>query len=112
MKDRYSRQTLFYYIGQKGQEKLSKSRVALIGCGGLGSIIANSLVRAGVGFIRIVDKDRLEASNLQRQMLYDEKDIESMLPKAKIAGEKLKAVNSEVTIEALADEANEKILWK
>jgi adenylyltransferase/sulfurtransferase len=108
MKDRYSRQTLFYYIGQKGQEKLSKSRVALIGCGGLGSIIANSLVRAGVGFIRIVDKDRLEASNLQRQILYDEKDLESMLPKAKIAGEKLKAVNSEVTIEALAEEANEK----
>ncbi|MEI7616306.1 MAG: ThiF family adenylyltransferase, partial [Actinomycetota bacterium] len=104
--DRYSRQTLFSSIGENGQKKLQNSRVAIVGCGGLGSNIANSLVRSGVGFIRIIDKDIVELSNLQRQLLFDENDVKNKMPKALAAKSKLNLVNSEIEIEAVVDEVN------
>ena len=96
---RYSRQIRFPHIGEAGQEKLSAARVTLIGCGALGSVIAETLVRAGVGFIRIVDRDFLEISNLQRQSLFNEDDVASGLPKAIAAAERLRKINSGVEIE-------------
>lgn len=110
--DRYSRQILFYPIGKDGQKRLSKSRVAIIGCGGLGSILANNLVRAGVGFLRIVDKGRVEISNLQRQVLFDEKDVEKKLPKVVAAKEKLNYINSEVKVETIFEDIDCKNLEK
>ncbi len=97
--ERYSRQVLFARIGEAGQRRLMESRVALVGCGALGSVLANTLVRAGVGFLRICDRDYLEMNNLQRQVLYDESDVQSAVPKAIVAARKLTAVNSTVTIE-------------
>ncbi len=97
--DRYSRQVRFAPLGEKGQRQLRKSSVLVCGCGALGSAIANTLVRAGVGTVRIVDRDFLELSNLQRQVLYDEADVAAGLPKAIAAAGKLRAINSEVTIE-------------
>ena len=79
MSDRYSRQTLFLPNGLADQERLGRSHVALIGCGALGTVIAGHLVRAGVGLLRIVDRDFIEASNLQRQTLFDEEDIRQPL---------------------------------
>ena len=105
--ERYSRQILFSPIGNQGQNKLSKSKIAIIGCGGLGSNTANNLARAGVGFIRIIDNDKIELSNLQRQQLFDEADIEKELPKAIAAKNKLSIINSDVKIEAIVDEVNE-----
>lgn len=105
-KGRYSRQLLFSPIGEDGQEKLKKARAAIIGCGGLGSVLANNLARAGIGFLRIVDKDRLEISNLQRQVLFDEKDVKRKLPKAVAAKLHLSHINSEVDVEALVEEVN------
>jgi adenylyltransferase/sulfurtransferase len=87
MIDRYARQILFSYIGEKGQKKLGNSYVVIIGCGALGTIIATCLVRAGVGKIRIIDRDFIEYHNLQRQVLFDEDDIKNQLPKA-IAAER------------------------
>jgi adenylyltransferase/sulfurtransferase len=105
--ERYSRQILFSPIGKQGQYKLSESKVVIIGCGGLGSNTANNLARAGVGFIRIIDNDKIELSNLQRQQLFDEADIEKELPKATAAKNKLNIINSDVKIEAIVDEVNE-----
>src|SRR5438034_9817183 len=102
MSDRYSRQTLFLPNGPADQDRLGESRVALIGCGALGTVIASHLVRAGVGFLRIVDRDFIESSNLQRQTLFDEEDIRLGLPKAVAATRKLGMVNSEVAIEPQA----------
>jgi len=102
--DRYSRHILLKTIGKKGQERLAHSRVVIIGCGALGTTIANNLVRSGVGFVRIVDRDIVELSNLQRQMLFDENDIWS--PKAIVATEKLKKINSNVTIDPVVDDVN------
>ena len=99
--ERYSRQILFGPIGEEGQGRLLASRVTLIGCGALGSVLANQLVRAGVGFLRIVDRDYLELNNLQRQMLFDEDDVAADLPKAEAARRKLQRINSSVTIEAV-----------
>lgn len=96
---RYSRQTLFPPIGPAGQEKLSGSRVAIVGLGALGTVLANHMVRSGVGYLRFIDRDFVEESNLQRQMLYDEEDAKQHMPKAAAAAEKLKKVNSSVTIE-------------
>ena len=107
---RYSRQVRFPHIGEAGQEKLSAARVTLIGCGALGSVIAETLVRAGVGFLRIVDRDFLEMSNLQRQSLFNEDDVASGLPKAIAAAERLKKINSGVEIEpVVADVTSENI---
>src|SRR3954470_1596241 len=97
--ERYSRQMRFGGILEKGQRKLLESRVTLCGCGALGTVIANSLVRAGVGFVRIIDRDFIESHNLQRQVLFDEADIAANLPKAEAAARKLRVVNSTVTIE-------------
>ncbi len=102
--DRYSRQTLLKKITEQGQRKLADSRVAVIGCGALGSTIANNLVRSGIGFIKIIDRDIIERNNLQRQNLFDEKDIG--FPKAIIAVKKLKKINSEITIESVVDDVN------
>jgi len=104
--NRYSRQILLPEIGQDGQRKLLSSKVALVGCGALGTAIASGLTRAGVGHIRIVDRDYIELSNLQRQTLFDEQDITRGLPKAVAAVEKLRQVNSEIELEALVTDLN------
>jgi adenylyltransferase/sulfurtransferase len=104
MIDRYSRQTLF--IGEESQNKLSNSHVTIIGCGALGSIIATSLVRAGVGKIKIVDRDFIEYHNLQRQVIFDEEDIKNHLPKAIAAERHLKKVNSSIGIEGIVADVN------
>lgn len=97
--DRYVRQMRYAPLGEEGQERLSTSRVLICGCGALGSVLANTLARAGVGFLRVVDRDFLEINNLQRQVLYDEQDVASGLPKAIAAAEKLRRINSEIEIE-------------
>lgn len=99
--DRYSRQIIFPGIGKKGQIKLSKSCAVIIGCGALGSIISSSLVRAGVGRVKIIDRDFIEYHNLQRQIIFDEDDIQNQLPKAIAAERYLKKVNSSVEIEGI-----------
>jgi adenylyltransferase/sulfurtransferase len=104
--DRYSRQTLLPEIGQEGQRKLLSSTVAIVGCGALGTAIASGLARAGVGHIKIVDRDYVELSNLQRQTLFDETDIAQGLPKAVAAVEKLRKVNSDIYLEPLVTDLN------
>src|SRR5437867_2298749 len=97
--DRYSRQTIFPGIGLEGQRRLMQSHVTLCGCGALGTVLASSLVRAGVGYLRIIDRDFLEMHNLQRQVLFDENDVNEGLPKAEAAARKLEAVNSSIYVE-------------
>jgi adenylyltransferase/sulfurtransferase len=106
MIDRYSRQISFIEIGEQGQKRLGSSSVAIIGCGGLGSIIATSLVRAGVGKVKIIDRGFLEYHNLHRQILYDEDDVCSHLPKAVAAERHLKKVNSSVEVEGIVADLN------
>ena len=96
---RYAKQVLFKPLGEEGQKKLSTSRVAVIGLGALGSVVANHLARAGVGFLRLVDRDFVELDNLQRQVLYDEDDVRDALPKAVAAGRRLSKINSEIRLE-------------
>jgi len=103
---RYSRQILFSELGEEGQRRLMASRVTLIGCGALGTVIADTLVRAGVGFLRIVDRDYIEPNNLQRQVLFDERDIADGLPKAAAAAAKLGRINSSVSVEGVVGDAN------
>ncbi len=98
--ERYHRQQLLPQIGAEGQARLARARVLLVGCGALGSGIADQLARAGVGYLRIVDRDIVELTNLQRQVLFDELDVEQSLPKAVAAGRRLAVVNSSVTIDA------------
>src|ERR1700731_2814162 len=97
--DRYSRQMRFYGIGEDGQQRLLDSRVTLCGVGALGTVLANALVRAGVGHLRIVDRDFIELHNLQRQVLFDEHDVAANLPKAEAAARKLAVINSSVHIQ-------------
>jgi adenylyltransferase/sulfurtransferase len=97
--ERYSRQVLFAGIGREGQDKLATARVAVVGCGATGSALASLLARAGVGNIRIVDRDYVEPSNLQRQSLFDESDAAQSLPKAIAAARKISAFNSQIVIE-------------
>ncbi|KUO52679.1 MAG: thiamine biosynthesis protein ThiF [Desulfitibacter sp. BRH_c19] len=104
--ERYSRQVRFSGIGEEGQKKISQARVAVIGMGALGTVIANNLVRSGVGYIRLVDRDFIEISNLQRQVLYDENDIKQGLPKAIAAAQHLKKVNSDVIIDSVVVDVN------
>jgi molybdopterin/thiamine biosynthesis adenylyltransferase len=104
--DRYSRQTTFSGLGEEGQRKLSESNVAIIGCGGLGSMIATSLVRAGVGKVRVIDRDFVEYQNLHRQILFDETDIKNELPKAIAAEWHLKKINSSVEVEGIVTDVN------
>jgi adenylyltransferase/sulfurtransferase len=97
--ERYSRQMRFPGIGQDGQTRLLDSHVTLCGCGALGTVLANVLVRAGIGHLRLIDRDFIEMSNLQRQVLFDEQDVAENLPKAEAASRKLEAVNSSVHVE-------------
>ncbi len=106
MNTRYSRQILFQKIGKDGQEKLLNSRVLLVGCGALGASHAEILARAGVGFLRIVDRDFVEFSNLQRQTLFSESDARERLPKAVAAEKRVKQINSEIEIEAIVADVN------
>jgi len=106
MINRYSRQTLFGGIGKEGQRRLGNGYVVIIGCGALGTIIATSLVRAGVGRVRIIDRDFIEYHNLQRQVLFDEDDIQNGLPKAIAAEQHLKKVNSSVEVEGIVADVN------
>src|SRR6202521_2601137 len=97
--ERYSRQVLFRGIGAEGQRRLTAARVALVGCGATGSALASLLARAGVGTIRVIDRDYVEPSNLQRQSLFDEADAAQSLPKAIAAARKISAFNSQIVIE-------------
>lgn len=97
--DRYHRQSLLPFIGATGQAKLAAARVVLIGCGALGCVLAEQLVRAGVGHLTIVDRDIVEWTNLQRQVLFEERHARDGIPKAIAAAERLAAVNSTVTID-------------
>ncbi|MFO0951294.1 MAG: ThiF family adenylyltransferase [Isosphaeraceae bacterium] len=99
--DRYSRQMRFHAMGEAGQRRLMASRVTICGCGALGTVLANHLVRAGVGHVRVVDRDFIETHNLQRQILFDEQDVADNLPKAEAAARKLRAINSAVKVEAV-----------
>jgi len=99
---RYQRQIILPFIGEEGQKRLKEASVLIIGCGGLGCTIANHLARAGVGRLKIVDKDIVQLQDLQRQILYDEKDVKTSQPKAKVASEKLKKINSEIEVKAFS----------
>lgn len=103
---RYSRQVLFTPLGPEGQRRLLHSHVVLVGCGALGSAIADTLVRAGVGSLRIIDRDFVELNNLQRQVLFDEHDVRDNLPKAEAAARKLRRINSGVSIEPVIADLN------
>ncbi|HTR37352.1 MAG TPA: ThiF family adenylyltransferase [Bryobacteraceae bacterium] len=98
-RERYSRQILFLGIGETGQQQLLDARAVVVGCGALGSFQAGALARAGVGRLRIVDRDYVELSNLQRQWLFDQCDAEQALPKAVAAARKIAAINSGVAVE-------------
>jgi adenylyltransferase/sulfurtransferase len=102
--ERYSRQILFRGIGQEGQRKLATARLAIVGCGATGSALAGLLARAGVGMLRLIDRDYVEASNLQRQSLFDEKDASESLPKAIAATRKITAFNSQIVVEPRVDD--------
>jgi adenylyltransferase/sulfurtransferase len=106
MNERYSRQILFPEIGKSGQVKLLSSRVLIVGCGALGCSHAETLTRAGVGFLRIVDRDFVEFSNLQRQTLFSETDAAEKLPKAIAAKNRLAKINSQIEIEARVADVN------
>ena len=98
-RERYSRQILFAGIGEAGQQRLLDARVVVAGCGALGSFQAGALARAGVGFLRIIDRDYVELSNLQRQWLFDQCDVEQALPKSVAAARKIAAINSDIEVE-------------
>ncbi len=106
MNERYSRQTLFPEIGKSGQEKLLASRVLIVGCGALGASHAEMLSRAGIGKLRIVDRDFVEFTNLQRQTLYKESDASERLPKAVAAKNRIAEINSEIEVEAIVADVN------
>ncbi|MGH9744486.1 MAG: TOMM precursor leader peptide-binding protein [Candidatus Acidiferrales bacterium] len=109
--EKYSRQILFSGIGEAGQEKLLSASAVLVGCGALGTVAANLLVRAGLGHLRIIDRDFVEASNLQRQTLFEEADARDALPKAIAAERRLHAINSGVRVEGVvADLTSENAL--
>ena len=98
--DRYSRQVLFPQIGAEGQKRLSRSRVAIVGCGATGSALATLLARSGIGMLRILDRDYVEPSNLQRQSLFDENDARESLPKAIAAARQIARFNSQIVVES------------
>ncbi|MEO8360199.1 MAG: ThiF family adenylyltransferase [Vicinamibacteria bacterium] len=101
---RYSRQEIFAPIGREGQARLRSARIAIVGCGALGSQLAETMVRGGVGFVRLIDRDIVEESNLQRQTLFTEADAKALRPKALAAQSRLQTVNSEVVIEARVED--------
>lgn len=101
LQEKYSRQILFAPLGLEGQERLLEASAVLVGCGALGTVVANLLVRAGVGRLRIIDRDFVEPSNLQRQTLFEESDAREALPKAVAAERRLHAANSSVSVEGI-----------
>lgn len=103
--NRYSRQMLFNPIKESGQKMLLNSSVLVVGAGALGTVICNHLVRSGIGKIRLIDRDYVELSNLQRQMLFDEEDVKEALPKAIAAKRKLEKINSDIVIDAIVGNA-------
>ncbi len=103
-KERYSRQILFPPIGEEGQKRIRDASVCVVGCGALGSFAAEALARAGVGRLRLIDRDYVDFSNLQRQWLFDEADASNEIPKAVAAARRLKAVNSEVIVEPFVND--------
>ncbi|PSL40219.1 adenylyltransferase/sulfurtransferase [Planomicrobium soli] len=112
MDERYSRQTLFKPIGHSGQEQLGAATVTIIGCGALGSAIAETLTRAGVGEIHLVDRDYVELSNLQRQQLFTESDAREMLPKVAAAEKRLKAIRSDLRLFTYLDNLDAVLMEK
>jgi molybdopterin-synthase adenylyltransferase len=103
---RYHRQIIFPGFGQASQERLLAATAVIVGCGATGTALSNLLVRAGVGHVRIIDRDYIELNNLQRQILFDEDDIAANLPKAEAAARKLRRVNSDVTVEGIVADLN------
>ena len=103
---RYNRQMLWAPIGVEGQRKLQQARVFMVGCGALGTVLANTLARAGVGHLTIADRDFIEINNLQRQVLFDETDIAEQLPKAEAAKRKIANINSAVQVDAVVSDIN------
>src|ERR1700684_1705797 len=106
MHEKYSRQMLFAGIGEEGQQRLLASSAVIVGCGAIGAAAAGLLVRAGVGRVRILDRDFVEPSNLQRQTLFDEDDARAAIPKAVAAERKLRAINNSVAVEGLVRDLN------
>jgi adenylyltransferase/sulfurtransferase len=104
--ERYSRQILFAGIGREGQERLARSQAVIIGCGALGAMHAEMLARAGVSRLRLVDRDFIEESNLQRQIMFEERDVAAALPKAVAAAARIGRINSETAVEALVKDVN------
>jgi adenylyltransferase/sulfurtransferase len=103
---RYARQIIFPPIGEEGQRRLLDSHVTIIGVGATGSILADRCARAGVGHLRLIDRDFVELNNLQRQLVYDEEDVAAALPKAVAMARHLRRVNSEIAIEEIVADAN------
>lgn len=103
---RYQRQIRFAPLGEAGQRRLTDASVLVCGAGALGCVVADSLVRAGVGHVRLVDRDFVELNNLHRQLLFDESDAQAQLPKAVAAAARLERINSSVTIEPVVADVN------
>jgi molybdopterin-synthase adenylyltransferase len=108
LQEKYSRQLLFSGIGLQGQQRLLGSRTVVVGCGAIGAAAASLLVRAGVGHVRVIDRDFVEPSNLQRQTLFDESDARAALPKAVAAERKLLSINSSVSVEGIVADLSPK----
>ncbi|AOY75448.1 hypothetical protein BJL90_05800 [Clostridium formicaceticum] len=106
MEERYIKQINFQGIGVEGQDLLKKSKVLVVGCGALGTVVVNNLARIGVGYLRIVDRDFVELSNLHRQILFDEEDVKESIPKAEAAARKLKKINSAIEIDSIIKDVN------
>jgi molybdopterin-synthase adenylyltransferase len=106
LQEKYSRQMLFAGIGEEGQSRLLASSAVIVGCGAIGAAAANLLVRAGVARVRVIDRDFVESSNLQRQTLFDEADARAALPKAVAAERKLRSINASVATEGLVADLN------
>ena len=102
--ERYSRQILFSRLGEEGQRRLLSSSAVIVGCGAIGASAAQSLARAGVGRLRVIDRDFVEPSNLQRQALFDENDAREALPKAVAAERKLRLINSDIQIDGIVSD--------
>ena len=109
---RYHRQMLLPGFGEEGQRKLLASTALILGCGALGTVSANMLARAGVGCLVIIDRDFIEITNLQRQVLFDEQDIADALPKAEAAKRKIARINSQVQVTAIVDDVNHRNIEK